>query len=77
MRAETERDGRHSSGQRRVAGRLLKRRPMLFVSHGRQKGCIILNRLPSEPGRVWIRYDQDGREVDVPVSEVKLIGLST
>ena len=60
-----------------VGGRPFKRRPMLFVVHGRQKGCIILNRLPSETGRVWIRYDQDGREVEVPVSEVKLIGLST
>ena len=28
-------------------------------------------------GPILVPYDQDGREVDVPVSEVKLIGLST
>ena len=64
---------RHSEGS---SGRPRKRRPSLVVSHQGKRACLLLNRSPDQSGQAWIRYDQDGRETEVPLSEVKIIGLS-
>jgi ParB family chromosome partitioning protein len=58
------------------SGRPRKRRPSLVVSHQGKRACLLLNRSPEQSGQAWIRYDQDGRETEVPLSELKIIGLS-
>ena len=58
------------------SGRPRKRRPSLVVSHQGKRACLLLNRSPEQSGQAWIRYEQDGRETEVQVSDVKIIGLS-
>jgi len=51
------------------------KKAIVSISHDGRDGRLVLSKRPSEEGRVWIKYDDNGAEEDVPVEEVSLSGI--
>lgn len=49
------------------------RKSLLIVRHDGRRARLILMRRPSTEGRAWLKYDDDGSEVDADLENVKLI----
>jgi hypothetical protein len=47
-----------------------------MAKHNRRKATVLLAKHPSAPGRIFIRYSDDGLEADVRCSEIILASLT-
>lgn len=45
------------------------------VRHNRRSARLILNRRPHDEGCAWLKYEDDGEEVEVNLDKVKLLAL--
>ena len=50
-------------------------RAVLQVRHHRRLAQLLWQRRPVEKGFAWLKYDDTGEEVEVPLAEVKLVAL--
>ena len=51
-------------------------KPLLMAKHNRRMAMILLAKHPSAPGRIFIRYSDDGVDADVHCSEITLASLT-
>jgi ParB family chromosome partitioning protein len=51
-------------------------KPLLMAEHNHRKATVLLAKHPSAPGRIFIRYSDDGVEADVRCSEIILASLT-
>ena len=59
-----------ADGQHQRLGRVI-----LQVRHRRRLAQLLWFRRPVEKGSAWLKYDDDGTEVQAPLAEVKLVAL--
>ena len=50
-------------------------RAVLQVRHHRRTAQLLWHRRPVEKGFAWLKYDDNGEEVQAPLAEVKLVAL--
>ncbi|HEX8883099.1 MAG TPA: transcriptional repressor KorB C-terminal beta-barrel domain-containing protein, partial [Noviherbaspirillum sp.] len=50
-------------------------RAVLQVRHHRRLAQLLWFRRPVEKGFAWLKYEDDGTEVQAPLAEVKLVAL--
>jgi ParB family chromosome partitioning protein len=50
-------------------------RAVLQVRHHRRTAQLLWHRRPVAKGFAWLKYDDNGEEVEVPLAEVKLVAL--
>lgn len=53
----------------------LLKNPIVQVLHNNRPACLILNRRPERMGRAWLRYDDDGSQIEAELDKVELIGI--
>lgn len=51
------------------------RKSLVMVRHDGRRARLVLMRRPSAEGRAWLKYDDDGSEVDADLEKVKLIAV--
>jgi ParB family transcriptional regulator, chromosome partitioning protein len=51
------------------------RKAIVQVRHNRRPARLILNRRPPADGFAWLRYEDDGQEVEVNLAQVRLVAL--
>lgn len=51
------------------------KRAILHVTHGDSRARLLLTRRPTALGLAWLRYEDDGREVEADLSTVQLIAV--
>jgi ParB family chromosome partitioning protein len=50
-------------------------RAVLKVRHHRRTAQLLWYRRPVATGFAWLKYDDNGEELEVPLAEVKLVAL--
>mgnify|MGYP001644560224 CR=1 FL=1 len=55
--------------------RKLIRHAFARVLHDDRRARLILMRRPSAEGRAWLKYDDDGGEIDADLKDVDLLAL--
>lgn len=50
------------------------KKPIIQVKHDRRLGRLMLSRRPTE-GCAWLKYEDDGLEIEAPLSQVRLVAL--
>jgi ParB family chromosome partitioning protein len=50
-------------------------RAVLQVRHHRRTAQLLWHRRPVEKGFAWLKYEDNGEEVEAPLAEVKLVAL--
>jgi ParB family transcriptional regulator, chromosome partitioning protein len=58
-----------------IDSKQLKKMMSVQVEHLGRSALLILRRLPSSNGFVWLSFEDDLKEIEVPVSAVRLIAL--
>jgi ParB family transcriptional regulator, chromosome partitioning protein len=51
------------------------RKAIVQVRHNRRSARLILNRRPPAEGFAWLRYEDDGQEVEANLAQVRLVAL--
>lgn len=51
------------------------KKAIVQVRHDDRPGRLILSRRPPAPGFAWIKYDDDGQEVEANLAQVELVAL--
>nr|WP_229224235.1 ParB/RepB/Spo0J family partition protein [Duganella sp. SG902] len=51
------------------------RRPALYGCHAGRALMLLLDRQPSGPGLIWVRYEGEAEAVEVPIGAVRLTAL--
>lgn len=51
------------------------RKTIVQVRHDGRPARLILNRRPPAQGRAWLKYEDDGHEVEADLAQVKLVAL--
>jgi ParB family chromosome partitioning protein len=51
------------------------RNPVVLVRHNNRHARLLLNRRPEGPGRAWLKYDDDGAEIEAEMNEVELLAI--
>ena len=51
------------------------RKTIVKVQHDKRSAHLILNRRPQAEGFAWVRYEDDGQEVEVSLAQVRLLAL--
>lgn len=49
--------------------------PVVQVLHGNRPARLILNRRPEGMGRAWLKYDDDGAEIEAELIQVELVAI--
>ena len=56
-------------------GRPLGYQPVVAVSFKGEKACLLVNRLSSARGLVWVRLDVNGLEIEISANQIKLLKI--
>lgn len=49
--------------------------PAVQVQHGNRSARLVLDRKPSGKGKAWLRYDNDGSEIEAELIHVELVAI--
>jgi len=49
--------------------------PAVQVQHDKRPARLVLDRKPSGMGRAWLRYDDDGSEIEADLNQVELVAI--
>jgi len=63
----------NDTGEKQNIDRLKK--AILNIKHNDQTGHLLLKRRPTKQGSAWIKYEEDGTELEVSLSNIELIAL--
>lgn len=71
---ESNDDSRKKNKSKEANSDKLKK-AIVQVEHGGRQARIILNRRPPAEGFAWLKYEDDGQELEAELAQVKLIAL--
>lgn len=74
-RAESEEDGKPKPKEKKPNDPEAFKGKIVCVEHRKRPARIIMNKRPPAYGFMWIKYDEDGEELEVDVKSLKLVAL--